>query len=129
LGRRGLQRPGRQRQKQVADRRGFVAPPDELAHHSHAAVDARVAFVERDVAREHAEERRLARAVRADERDVLAVADAERHVAEQHLASRHAARGTAHFDHRHRMITSRRAARTRTNISRGRRGPRRPRTP
>ena len=57
--------------------------PDELAHEGEVAVDTDRSGVARLVAGDEAQQRRLADAVRTDERHPLTVADMERHVVEE----------------------------------------------
>ena len=70
-----------EREQQVADGAVLVAPPDELAHHPQLAVDVDAPLVDGELTGDRAEQRRLARTVRADERHVLPAPGAEGDVA------------------------------------------------
>jgi hypothetical protein len=81
-----LTRPGSPSDEQVADGRLVVDRADELPHHAEPAAVRHPARGRRQVAGDEAQQGRLAGAVRPDERDVRAVADAERHVLQQRPA-------------------------------------------
>ena len=90
-GRLGLQQPlrrggdavGGDRDQQIADRGAVVDLADQLAHEGQVAVDADGAGVTTLVAADEPQQRGLSGTVGADEADVLAVADVERHIVEQ----------------------------------------------
>ena len=75
--------------QQVGDRRLVAeAGADHLTHHAEPAGAGHDAGVRHQVAGDDPEQRRLARAVGADQRDLDILADAEGHVIEQHPAVR-----------------------------------------
>src|SRR5690606_20820919 len=76
-------RLGRHPEQQVAHRRLVAHLTHHLAHDAEPARADHGALLRREVAGDHAGERRLARAVRPDERDARAVADAQRDVVQQ----------------------------------------------
>ena len=79
----------RDAEQQVGDRRVVAEPgADHLAHHPEPAGAGHRAGVRRQLAGDDPQQRRLAGAVGADQRDLGALADAERHVVEQHPAVR-----------------------------------------
>ena len=80
-------RGGRHRQQQVGDGRVLAEPgADHLAHHAEPAGAGDRAGVRHQLAGDDPQQRRLAGAVGADQRDLGALADPERHVVEQHPA-------------------------------------------
>src|SRR5699024_3127062 len=73
----------RKLREDVAHGARVVDPPDHLVHDPEPARARHLARVRCEVARDEAQERRLARAVRPDERDLRAVPHTERDVGEQ----------------------------------------------
>ena len=92
---------GRQVEEHVPHGAALLAPPDELPHHPQPAVHVDAPGVGRLVAGDDPEQGRLAGAVGADERHVLAVAHAEAHALEQLDAPGRAARHPVHVDRAH----------------------------
>ena len=74
---------GRDVDEQLVHRGARRAVPDELVHDAEPAADRDRAAVRRLVAADDAQQRRLARAVGADQGRRGALADAERHLVEQ----------------------------------------------
>ena len=100
-GGRYLQGRRRQVQEQVPHRLLLVAPADQLMHHPEPPVDVHAPPVDRHLAGDRAEQRRLARAVRPDQRDVLAGPDPEGHIGEELVAPGDPARDPVDIDGAH----------------------------
>ena len=87
-GRRSRPTPSRSRRRRDPMLRDVADHADELAHHAEPAGARDRADRHRQVAGDHPQQRRLAGAVRPDQRDLGALADPERHVGEEHPAVR-----------------------------------------
>ncbi len=91
----------RERNHQIASRHRVVRSSDELAHHPEPAIDRDRAARRRGLAADEPQKGGLADAVRADERNLFAVADAEADIVEQFGAPRTAPTDMAHLDRTH----------------------------
>ena len=109
---RGAHPRRRHAQQQVGDRRRLPeAQADHLPHHPQAAGAGHGAGVRHQVAGDDLQQRGLARAVGADQRDLGALADPERDVVEQHPPVRQleAHPGDVHVSHETSLSVSRHA--------------------
>ena len=91
----------RNRQQQFVHIRRVADASDELAHHPEATAVRHAAGVRGEVPGDQPQQRRLARAVRADERGRDAVADPERDVVKQHPAVRQGVTDMSDLDMAH----------------------------
>jgi len=76
-----------QTEQEVPHRRRTAGASDELAHHADATAVADGSGFGPDVAGDQPQQRRLAGAVRADERDLAPLANAKAHIVEELVAA------------------------------------------